>query len=137
MQKMDVRAAQFNSGKMHNAIPRDGKFVIAVPQNQKETVRVDWNVFISQVEEEYHVTDTEMVASMQSAEPQDVLPADVSGRFIRALQAVDNGVFAMCQDEALANMVETSSNIASIVTNDDNIKAVASQRSNVMGNLEN
>ena len=137
MQKMDVRVAQFNSGKMHNAIPRDGKFVIAVPASEKETVRVDWNVFISEVEEEYHVTDTGMVASMQSADSQTVLPEDVAGRFVRALQAVDNGVFAICQDEALANMVETSSNIASIVTEDDKIKVVASQRSNVMSNLDN
>ena len=137
MQKMPVCLAQFNSGKMHNAIPRDGKFVIAVPEKEKETVRVDWNVFISKVEEEYHVTDNALVANMQSAEAEKVLPEDVAGRFVRALQAVDNGVFAMCQDEALANMVETSSNIASIITEEDKIKVVASQRSNVMSNLDN
>ena len=137
MQKMPVMLAQFNSGKMHNAIPRDGRFVIAVPSAEKETVRVDWNVFISQVEEEFHVSDTQIVAQMQSADAQKVITASDTARFVRALQAVVNGVFAMCQDEALASMVETSSNIASIVTEENEIKVVSSQRSNVMSNLDN
>ena len=137
MQKMPVMLAQFNSGKMHNAIPRDGRFVIAVPSAEKETVRVDWNVFISQVEEEFHVSDTHIVAQMQSGDAQKVITASDTARFVRALQAVDNGVFAMCQDEALAGMVETSSNIASIVTEENEIKVVSSQRSNVMSNLDN
>lgn len=137
MQKMPVMLAQFNSGKMHNAIPRDGRFVIAVPSAEKETVRVDWNVFISQVEEEFHVSDTQIVAQMQSTDAQKVITASDTARFVRALQAVDNGVFAMCQDEALASMVETSSNIASIVTEENEIKVVSSQRSNVMSNLDN
>lgn len=137
MQKMPVMLAQFNSGKMHNAIPRDGRFVIAVPSAEKETVRLDWNVFISQVEEEFHVSDTQIVAQMQSADAQKVITASDTARFVRALQAVDNGVFAMCQDEALAGMVETSSNIASIVTEENKIKVVSSQRSNVMSNLDN
>lgn len=135
--KFDVRLAQFNSGKMHNAIPRDGKFVIAVPDAAKEQVRIDWNIFTGEVEDEFHVSDTEMVFRMESADKELVVPKSVSENFIRALQAVDNGVFAMCQDEALAYMVETSSNIASIVTAESSITAVASQRSNVMSNLDN
>lgn len=43
----------------------------------------------------------------------------------------------MCQDEALAWMVETSSNVASVNTTESDIKIVASQRSNVMSNLNN
>lgn len=136
-QEDGILLASFNSGKMHNAIPRDGRFVIAVPSAEKETVRVDWNVFISQVEEEFHVSDTQIVAQMQSADAQKVITASDTARFVRALQAVDNGVFAMCQDEALAGMVETSSNIASIVTEENKIKVVSSQRSNVMSNLDN
>ena len=137
VEKMDVRLVSFNSGKMHNAIPRDGKFVIAIPSDRKEEARVDWNVFASEVEEEFHVSDTQMVWNMQSTDAQPVIEKAVADRFIRALQAVDNGVFAMCQDKALETMVETSSNIASIVTEDEKISCVASQRSNVMSNLDN
>ena len=135
--KCDLRLAAFNSGRMHNAIPRDGSFTIAVPHDAKEQVKADWNIFTCEVEEEYHVTDTAMVFAMESTDAEKVLPKDCALRIIRALQAVDNGVFAICQDEALGGMVETSSNVASVVTADDNLTIVASQRSNVMSNLEN
>lgn len=137
MQKTDLRLAKFNSGKMHNAIPRDGEFIIAVPSKDKEMIRVDWNVFVADVEEEFHVSDTNMEFNMGSADSEKLIPASVANNFIRALQAVDNGIYSMCQDEALAYMVETSSNIASIITTEDKITVVASQRSNVMSNLEN
>lgn len=135
--KYDIRLAAFDSGRMHNAIPRDGSFVIAVPGKDKEKVKADWNVFTANVEEEFHVTDTEMEFAMGSTDSRQVIPAATGLNIIRALQAVDNGVFAMCQDEALAWMVETSSNVASVVTGDSTVTVVASQRSNVMSNLEN
>ena len=136
-EKLDLRLAQWNSGKMHNAIPRDGKIVFAVPADRKEQVRADWNVFTAGVEDEFHVTDKNMVWSMESAEAQTVMPKTVSVGLIRAVQAMDNGVLAMCQDEALASMVETSSNVASVQSSEGEVVVVASQRSNVMSNLRN
>ncbi len=136
-EKMDLRLAAFNSGKLHNAIPRDGVIVFAVPTSEKETVRVDWNVFTANVEEEYHVTDNAMEFNLESTDAADVIVKEASHRFILAMQAVDNGVFAMCQDEALAYMVETSNNVASVITTENEINIVTSQRSNVMSNLEN
>ena len=136
-EKLDLRLAQWNSGKMHNAIPRDGKIVFAVPADRKEQVRADWNVFPSEVEDEFHVTDKNMVWNMESAEAQTVMPKTVSVGLIRAVQAMDNGVLAMCQDEALASMVETSSNVASVQSSEGEVVVVTSQRSNVMSNLRN
>ena len=132
-----VRLAQFNSGKLHNAIPRDGMFVIAVPNDVKENVKADWNIFASNVEEEFCVTDTQMVWTMESTDPEPVIESGVARNFIFALQAVDNGIYAICQNPALNGMVETSSNIASIKTTDDSIDILSSQRSNVMSNLDN
>ena len=132
-----VRLAQFNSGKLHNAIPRDGMFVIAVPNELKENVKADWNIFAADVEEEFHVTDTQMVWTMESTDAEPVIEAQVARNFIYALQAVDNGIYAICQDPELNGMVETSSNIASIKTLENEIDILSSQRSNVMSNLDN
>ena len=138
LQRYDgLRLAQFNSGKMHNAIPRDGMFVIAVPNEVKENVKADWNVFASQVAEEFCVTDTQMVWSLESTDAEPVIEGGVARQFIYALQAIHNGIYAICQDPALNGMVETSSNIASIQTQEGEINVVASQRSNVMSNLDN
>ena len=138
MQKYEgIRLAQFNSGKLHNAIPRDGMFVIAVPNELKENVKADWNIFASDVEEEFHVTDTQMVWTMESTDAEPVIEAQVARNFVYALQAVDNGIYAICQDPELNGMVETSSNIASIKTLENEIDILSSQRSNVMSNLDN
>ena len=133
----DLRLAQFHSGKLHNAIPRDGQFVIAVPNAVKENVKADWNIFAAQVEDEFHVTDTQMVWSMESADAEPVIGKGVADNFIRAIQAVDNGIYAICQDPELNGMVETSSNIAAIHSTDSEINILSSQRSNVMSNLDN
>lgn len=132
-----IRLAQFNSGKLHNAIPRDGSFVIAVPNALKENIRADWNVFASDVEDEFHVTDPSMEWFMESADAEPVIEEQVARNFIYAVQAVDNGILAICQDEALGGMVETSSNFASVATSENEINIVTSQRSNVMSNLDN
>ena len=132
-----VLLAQFHSGKLHNAIPRDGYFVIAVPNDIKENVRADWNVFAADVEDEFHVTDTTMQFSMESTDAESVIDPAVAKKFVWAIQAVDNGIYAICQDEALGGMVETSSNIASVHSYDTTIDILSSQRSNVMSNLDN
>ena len=137
MQKTDVRLVAFNSGRMHNAIPRDGQLVIAVPWDDKEQVRADWNVFAAEVEDEFHVTEKGMEFLMESAEPQPVIDDHTAKGVVRALQAMHNGIFSMCQDEEISWLVETSSNLASVQTADGEIRIVASQRSNVMSNLRN
>ena len=136
-ERYGLRLAYFNAGKPHNAIPRDGVALFGVPADKKENVRADWNVFANDVTEEYHVTEKTMQFNMESAQAEKVLPVEVSTRLIQALQAADNGVFAMCQDEEIAWLVETSNNVASIVTTDNEAKVICSQRSNVMSALDN
>ncbi len=133
----DLYLASFRCGKLHNAIPRDGEVVFAVKTEQKETVRADWNIYASEIEDEFHVTEPECEFHMGSSDAEPVIPQAVGTGLIRALQAVDNGPMCNCQDEAIAWMVETSSNVASVQTSDDNVVVVSSQRSNVMSNLAN
>jgi dipeptidase D len=94
-------------------------------------------VFASDVEEEFHVTDTQMVWTMESTVAQQVIESRVACQFVYAIQAVDNGIYAICQDPELNGLVETSSNIASIHTSETTIDILSSQRSNVMSNLDN
>ena len=136
-EKTDLRLAKFNAGRMHNAIPRDGQVVFAVPSSEKENVKADWNIFATNVEEEFHVTEPDMKFVLESSNPEKVIKKDKSEKFILAMQAVSNGVLAMCQDKTLEWMVETSNNVASVNTSDNEIVVVTSQRSNVMSNLQN
>ena len=136
-QEYGLRLASFQSGKMHNAIPRDGQIVFAVKAEDKEAVKTAWNKFFEDVKEEFHVTDTNIVNNIEDTTATPVIEKAVADKIILALQAVDNGIYTMCQDETLAWLVETSSNIASVVTDEKEMNIVASQRSNVSSNLKN
>ena len=57
MKKMPLALAQIDCGKAHNAIPREGSMTFAVPAARKEEVKADWNIFVSDVAEEYHATE--------------------------------------------------------------------------------
>ena len=136
-QKMPLLLARFNSGKLHNAIPRDGEIVFAVPFSEKETVRADWNIYCAEVEEEFHVTEKSIAWHMESTDSCKLVPRHIGDNVIKALQAVHNGVFAVVQDNILGDITETSSNTASVTTTDEAITIVCSQRSSVMSNLTN
>ncbi len=136
-EKTDLRLSSFDSGRMHNAIPRDGIVIFAVPNKDKEMVKADWNIFTVAVEDEFHVTEHDMQFELESCDTANVLPKENSQKFIYSMQAVDNGVYTMCQDKELDWLVETSSNVASVATSDTDITVVASQRSNVMSNMNN
>lgn len=136
MKKYGLRLSDIQAGGLHNAIPREASCLVAIPIQYKEQVRVDWNLFAADVEEEFSVTETSMKFILESADTAPtVFPEDVNCRLITALQAVDNGVYAMCQDISL---VETSSNLASIRQTEPGVVLVTtSQRSSLMSNRHN
>ncbi len=136
-EKMALQLCSWHSGKLHNAIPRDGRVVVAIDEECKEQIRQDWNRYAAVVEDEYHVTEPTTEWLLESAAREAVVPQRVSDSIIRALQALDNGVFAMCQDKDLEWLVETSSNVASVHTTDDAATVLSSQRSCVMTALDN
>lgn len=132
MQKTDLRLADIQAGGLHNAIPREAEAVVAIPMSFKEQIRIDWNIFTSEMEELYNVTEQKMQFDLESEEPwAKLIDQQTSQRLITALQAVDNGVFAFCQN---IELVETSSNLASIhrMPESKTIEINSSQRSSVL-----
>ncbi len=136
-QKHDLRLIDIQAGGLHNAIPREAWCLCAVPMKDKESITAEWNIFQAEVEEEYSTTEKTMQFLLQSEGPcstsnvQCAINKDVSQRLIKALQGVDNGVFAICQD---LDLVETSSNLASIHKNPETktIDVNSSQRSSIL-----
>lgn len=132
MQKTDLRLADIQAGGLHNAIPREAEAVVAVPMSFKEQLRIDWNIYISEMEELYNVTEQKMQFDLDSEDASATLmDKQTSTRLITALQAVDNGVFAFCQN---IELVETSSNLASIhmIPASHTVEINSSQRSSLL-----
>lgn len=134
--KYDLYLVDIQSGGLHNAIPREGFAVCAVPMADKEQVRVDLNLLAAAVEEEYSRTEPGVAFVLESAPVAGTaIDKDTTRRLLLALQAMDNGVFAMSQD--LDWLVETSSNLASVRKEDGKVVINSSQRSSVASAREN
>lgn len=134
--KYNLYLVDIQSGGLHNAIPREGFAVCAVPMADKEQVRVDLNLLAAAVEEEYSRTEPGVAFVLESAPVAGTaIDKDTARRLLLALQAMDNGVFAMSQD--LDWLVETSSNLASVRKEDGKVVINSSQRSSVASAREN
>lgn len=131
MQKYGMRLADIEGGNLHNAIPREAHALCAVPMEYKEAVRVDLNIFISEIENEYSATEPNLSMDLESEAPvEHVMEQKAMERFLLSIYAVHHGVYAMSQD--IPGLVETSSNLASIKICDGTIKVVTSQRSSIL-----
>lgn len=131
MEKYDLRLCEIDGGNLHNAIPREAHAVCAVPMKDKESVRVDLNVYLSEVENEFAVTEPNLVMELESESPcAEVMEQEAMKKFLLSLYAVHNGVYAMSQD--IPGLVETSSNLASVKQRDGKIVVVTSQRSSIL-----
>ena len=135
MQRYDFHLADIKGGNLHNAIPREAYAVCAVPMQDKEAVRVDLNVFLAEVQAEYAVTEPNMTMDLESESAMSqVVEKEAASRFLNAIHAVYNGVFAMSQD--IEGLVETSTNLASIKIVDGKIVVGTSQRSSILSSRE-
>lgn len=136
-EKYEFYLCDISGGSLHNAIPRDASAVFAVQSADKESVRVDFNLFAAEVQEEYAATEPDMRFTLQSTDPINrVIEPDAARRFLKSVHAVFNGVFAMSQD--VPGLVETSSNLASVKRTSDNVLTVTtSQRSSIESARDN
>ncbi len=135
--KYEFYLCEISGGSLHNVIPRDAVAVFAVPETDKESVRVDFNLFAVEVQNEYSVTEPNARFLLQSTDPvgRCIDPAVANG-LLKSVNAVFNGVFAMSQD--MPGLVETSSNLASVKHTSDNvITIVTSQRSSIESARDN
>lgn len=130
--KYDMYLCKIDGGNLHNAIPREAFAIGAVPMADKESIRIDLNIFAAEVEAEYFVTEPNMKMVLQSESAQPTaIDRDTTKRLLQSLYAVHHGVFAMSQD--IPGFVETSSNLASVkMVDGDVIRILTSQRSSTL-----
>lgn len=130
-EKYEFYLCDISGGSLHNAIPRDASAVIAVQEADKEAVRIEFNLFAAEVQDEFSVTEPSARFLLQSTDPVNrCIDSESAMGLIKSLNAVFNGVFAMSQD--MPGLVETSSNLASVKrTSENEITVITSQRSSI------
>ena len=128
-----ARLSSIVGGNKRNAIPRDARAVLYVPDvaRANEIVTRWKNVLKSELATvEAGLT---MEAAPTSASSR-VLATEVQTRIIQAVAALPHGVIKMSAD--IPTLVETSTNLAVITTNANTISVATSQRSSVASELD-
>ena len=129
-EQTDLRISHIDGGNLRNAIAREAYAIICVPYNYKEPLRIELNHFITDMEQEIGKTETGFQMELESESlPEKVLTKELSTRLIRAIYACPHGVMAMSRD--MPGLVESSTNLASIKMNPQEITVTTSQRSSI------
>lgn len=126
----DLRIAHIDGGNLRNAIAREAYADVCVPMAYKEQLRVQLNHFTAMIESELALTDAGVSLSLDSQEmPARVFTKSFSDRVLQVLYACPHGVFAMSR--TMPGLVETSTNMASVKRQDDQLVVNTSQRSSM------
>jgi len=129
-QILDFRLAAIDGGNLRNALAREAFATGIVPFNKKEEVRVLWNMFLVDIENEFKHTEPNICFKMESIEiPSQVFTASFQSQLLNTIYGIPHGVLAMSQE--IPGLVETSTNLASVKMMDNSLWITTSQRSSV------
>ena len=126
-----ITLAEIDGGNLRNAIPRAAHAIFGVDSKNKESVRVAFNRFVADVENEYKGLEPTLAFDLESVDrPEFCVDLDTTTKLIRSLYCAPHGVISMSRD--LEGLVETSTNLASVkMIGENEILVTTSQRSSV------
>lgn len=130
-EKYGICLAVMDGGNLRNAIAREAFATIVIPEKEKESIRVDFNLYLAEMENVWKITEPGLKMELESADlPAQTLATDSTAKLLNALYACPHGVFAMSY--RMPGMVETSTNLASVKFKGENTVVVTtSQRSDI------
>jgi len=125
-----LQIAEINGGSLRNAIPRESVATVIISEIFDEAFVFDMQEVINDIKAEYKTTEPNLAITIEKGElPAKVMELGVQEGLIRALYAALNGVYRMSAD--MADLVETSNNIARVIVKDGNIHVGCLTRSSV------
>jgi dipeptidase D len=134
-QTFDIRLANLDGGSLRNAIPRESKAQVIIPEKDLENFSAFVTAFAALIKEEYHAIEPGFVLEFNLVEmPALVMDTTYFNQMIRAIYAVPNGVFRMSPD--IPGLVEASSNLARVIVKEGTFITQSLQRSSVESTKE-
>ena len=125
-----LRLASVDGGGLRNAIPREAVAVVLVPQDQTATFEAEVAEFEKVLIAEFaNIEDSISVKALPTTAPEQVIPACVSDKLAKAVIGAPNGVVKMSVD--MEGLVQTSSNLARVVSDGKCVKIQCLLRSSV------
>ena len=125
---------RIEGGNKHNAIPREAVAAFVVPAAQQERVRDLLSEQFEAISTEYAPAEPHMALQLSDASaPPAVWTAPCTQSVLRLVVALPHGVLAMSYD--IPGLVETSTNLATVVMRDGALVVGMSSRSSTASAL--
>ncbi|MCK9280137.1 MAG: aminoacyl-histidine dipeptidase [Melioribacteraceae bacterium] len=128
---LPIAISSINGGSKRNAIAREAELKIFIESANLETVKKHIEEFKFDYKAEFTPKDPEISISLKQVEEKSkkVFSDEFTKKIMNVILATPHGVIAMSQD--IPGLVETSTNLATVVYENDKIKIGTSQRSSI------
>jgi dipeptidase D len=132
-----ARLAAIQGGNKHNAIPREAEATVWIPRKKLEEATAAVAELACTVGKELASVEPDLKVvsmSLPKARRGKVLKRPLQKKLLQTLTALPHGVMKMSAD--IPGLVETSTNLAVVRTEQREIRVVTSQRSSVASEIE-
>jgi dipeptidase D len=129
-----LRLSCLEGGNKHNAIPRESKACVLIPAEDEKKFKRFVKEYNDIVKAENSTSEPGLVVNIAPQPlPKSMIDKDTQKNILLALYGVPHGVIKMSYD--IPGLTETSTNLATISTDEKYITVVTSQRSSVASEI--
>ncbi len=130
-EKLGLRVASIDGGGLRNAIPREARAIVAVPAANAKKLEKMAAECEAVYKKELEAVDPglSLTATALKNAPEKVLTADSQQKLLNAIYGCPNGVIRM--SGSMKGLVETSTNLARVVTENGKTQITCLLRSSV------
>jgi dipeptidase D len=130
LQPLKYQLSEIQGGSKRNAIPREAEALLVLGAGTQVRAQAILDKCLADFKNEYKSSDGGVQLSLEKAKtPAQVYRGTFSQKLIRTLLALPHGVIQMSGD--IEGLVETSTNLATVVSDNQQIRIGTSQRSSV------
>ncbi|RLD59933.1 MAG: cytosol nonspecific dipeptidase [Bacteroidetes bacterium] len=130
IRELGVRLSSFDGGSLRNAIPRDAYAVITVPVENEKTLIELVAEYQAIYKNEFSEVEPNLEFTVEKTDmPKSVIEEMVQDDLVNAVYACPNGVIRM--SDTMKGMVETSTNLAKVKSENGSITVLCLLRSSV------
>ncbi len=130
LQGPNLHLVALSGGSAHNAIPREAFAKVVVPQDSLDDFKTAFAKEISAIQEEFKPAEPDMSNDVKDVDsPVEVWHEATTLTTLRLVTALPHGPLAMSYD--IPELVETSTNLATVTSGDGSLTIGMSSRSSV------
>lgn len=126
-----LQISSISGGSLRNAIPRESVAKVIIAGIYDDSFVFEMQESISDIKKEFQTMEPNLVIEIEKTAiiPEKVMDLGVQEGLLRAIYAAHNGVYRMSAD--MADLVETSNNIARVIVENGSISIQNLTRSSV------